>query len=551
MRLRLRAFLVGCLACAGAASLPAVEGFETGTGAWTPSGLWHRVVAPACVSPHAGAACFYFGRDSACDYNDGVVKDASLTSGPVTITAANDSISFWLQYQVESLDPSCYDRLQLEYSYDALNWAFSTDLSVASDPVGGSPSVGFSSGGGVAGPVLWHFVSVPLGAFSGRTIYLRFRFVSSASQAGFNLCGPPDAELDNYLGYALDDISFGDPLPALSLVKSVDPAFAAPGETFTYTLAVTNKDPGPQMLNVWDSLPAGALVQGSNPVGTVSPGRVDWALPAVPAGATVTLQLRVQVDPSVVVPQDWINTAAAASTAPGSATVDASPVLTRVRNGGLSLRKTADKSVATSGDLITYSLLLENFSAVTQSALSLVESLPSAYTLTQAWPAFNGASRWNLSPLPPGARLSFSVWGRGYGDDGQVLVNTAQVLSGPAVAAQASANVTLMRPIEPRITLKAVYPNPAPSDKPGLPQGAFVVYDLNEAMPVTLDIFTLAGEKVRRVYGPSERGLHEVGWDLNNDWGAGVASGVYAFRIWSTLPVIPTPEAFGFIAVLR
>jgi hypothetical protein len=78
-----------------------------------------------------------------------------------------------------------------------------------------------------------------------------------------------------------------------------------------------------------------------------------------------------------------------------------------------------------------------------------------------------------------------------------------------------------------------------------------VVYDINQSMPITLDIFTLAGEKVRRLYGPGERGVNQLGWDLNNEWGAAVASGVYAFRLWSTLPVIPTPEAYGFIAVLR
>lgn len=539
------------LACAQAQGLRAAEGFEAGNGAWTAAGLWHRVSAPACVTPHAGAACFYFGRDSACDYADGTVKDASLTSAPVVLSDPSKAfISFWLQYQVESLDPACYDRLRLERSEDGVNWAFLADLSLASDPSGGSPSTGVASGSGVGGPPLWQFRRVDLSAFLGLTLQLRFRFVSSASQAGNNLCGPPDGELDHFLGYALDDVSFGDAAAPLALEKSVEPAFAAPGETFTYTLVATNSDSAPRLLNLWDTLPSGAVYAGSAPAGLYSGGRVDWAFPSVGAGASVTVQLRVQVDPSLAPPVDWLNTADGASTAPGP-TVSSAPAFSRVRAAGLSLRKTASKSVATSGDLVTFSLVLANYTALTQSSLALVEELPSAFTLTQALPAFNGTTRWNLGALAPGELRTFSVWGRVYGDDGQTVVNNARLYSASSFVALASAGVSIKKPIEPRISLRAVYPNPAPSDKPGLPQGAFVVYDINQSMPITLDIFTLAGEKVRRLYGPGERGVNQLGWDLNNEWGAAVASGVYAFRLWSTLPVIPTPEAYGFIAVLR
>jgi hypothetical protein len=66
-----------------------------------------------------------------------------------------------------------------------------------------------------------------------------------------------------------------------------------------------------------------------------------------------------------------------------------------------------------------------------------------------------------------------------------------------------------------------------------------------------LDIYTIAGEKVRSLRGPAFSGKQQIEWDLKNEWGAPVASGLYAFRLWSSLPVLPTPEAFGFIAVLR
>jgi hypothetical protein len=83
-------------------------------------------------------------------------------------------------------------------------------------------------------------------------------------------------------------------------------------------------------------------------------------------------------------------------------------------------------------------------------------------------PAFNGTARWNLGALAPGELRTFSVWGRVYGDDGQMVVNNARLYSASSFVALASAGVSIKKPIEPRISLRAVYPNPAPSDKPGL-----------------------------------------------------------------------------------
>jgi hypothetical protein len=187
---------------------------------------------------------------------------------------------------------------------------------------------------------------------------------------------------------------------------------------------------------------------------------------------------------------------------------------------------------------------------VTQTGLSLQLALPGGLVYNGAYPLLAGPQRWDLPPLAPGQARSFSLWGRGFGEDGAVLTVRGTHSQG-GVVDQKNASVTVMKPIEPAVKLLAVYPNPAPSDKPGLPQAAFVYYELNVDMPLQLDIYTIAGEKVRTLSAPGARGRSQVAWDLRNDYGFPVATGVYAFRLWSNLLVIPTPEANGFIAVER
>lgn len=537
-------------ALALAAPLSAVEGFESGLGGWSGSGLWHRVLAPACVTPYEGNACIYFGQDSSCDYNDHLIKDASFTSAPVTLSStATAFISFWMLYDVESFQPSCYDQIRLERSSDGSTWSLLRKLSPGADPAGGGPGFGDASGSGVGGTPLWQFYKVDLSAFVPGTLYVRFRFISSASLAGDPFCGPADADLDDQLGVALDEIRFGENGPDVSLSKSVSPPFGAPGSLLTYTLVATNNAGVAQPIQVWDTIPTGMLRGSEVPAASLSGSTLSWSTPSLPAGGAFTMEMRVQADPSVAAPLDHLNSAFAQGGSGGAQ--DSGPVLFKRRDAGLHLSHSAAPSNITSGDFATYSLLVENYSAVTQSALALNLQLPSGLVFSGSYPSLSAAYRWDLFPLLPGGLRSFSLWGRGFGEDGAVLTVNGQLTQSGAVVDQRTASVTVKKPIEPTVRLKGVYPNPAPSDNAAFPPNAYVYYETNIAMPMTLDIFTVAGEKVRSLDAPGARGAQQVAWDLKNEWGQPVASAVYAFRLWSRMLVIPTPEVFGFIAVLR
>ena len=532
-------------------ALRAEQGFESGLGSWSLNGLWQRVSSPTCVSPHAGSACLYFGRATACDYNDGVVKDATVTSGPVSLTdPARALISFWMLYQVESDEPACFDELRLEMSYDGSNWALLQKLSTSSDPAGASPTTGFASGSGIAGLPQWLFRSVDLSAYLGLTLYLRFRFLSSGHQVNEALCGATDASFDGFLGYALDDINFGEDPEPVALVKSVSPPFGAPGAAFTYTLVATNKDTVARDLSVWDSLPAGAIFVAASAPGLLNGTEVDWSHSAVPAGAAVTMSLSVVSAGSEPLGQDWSNVAWAQSTAAGLSATSVAAVY-KLRAPGLSLRKSVNVPETTNGDQITYTLIAENFSPVSQTGLVLQEAPPSGFLVRGSGPAMSNNATWDLPALLSGSAVSFNVWGPIFGNDGQSLVNDAFLLKAGGVLAQGSASVKVKKPIEPQVWLRGIYPNPAPAENDPFGSGMHIAYELNQSMPMNIDIFNVAGEKLRSLSVPGTRGIHDAVWDLKNDWGFDVASGVYAIRVWGDAKVRPYPEAMGFGAVLR
>jgi uncharacterized repeat protein (TIGR01451 family) len=530
--------------------------FDAGMGGWTAQGLWHRVLAPSCVNPHSGVACMYYGLDGSCTYANGQNQDCTLSSPAVSVPAGNpdlDVLGFWLLYQVQSYDPECQDQLWLEFSHDGLNWNFAPaqDLSTQTDPPGGSPTEGWASGSGLGGPALWQYHRVNLSPFAGDTLYVRFHFYTSAQDGGDLLCGPPNG-LQQFLGYAVDDIDFAASAPPLTLQKSVAPAVAAPGDTFTFTLEVGNPGPATATVSVWDTLPAGAVFVAANPGATLSgsPALAQWTFPAVAPGGEASAQLLVQAPASLAPPVDWINTAAAAATVPAGVVLS-SQVLAKVRAPVLSLVKSVNAANLNNGDMATYSLVLENDTSLTQSALSLVDQLPSAFSLQQAYPSPTGLSTWNLAPMAPGQVLSFSLWGPVFGSDGELVLNQAQLVQGSTTLAQASAGLTLHKTVQPAVSIRAVYPNPAPSHAAGLPQQAFVVYQLSVAMPMSLDIYTVAGEKVRGLSVSGLQGEQQAAWDLKNEGGQDVASGVYVCRLWSSLAVQPRPQATAYIAVLR
>ena len=91
--------------------------------------------------------------------------------------------------------------------------------------------------------------------------------------------------------------------------------------------------------------------------------------------------------------------------------------------------------------------------------------------------------------------------------------------------------------------------DPTPSPEPGLPAAPIMSLALSRASPNpartgtvvllevpagdaggVLEVYDVAGRRVRRLWGSVEAGRHEVSWDLRREQGSRVAAGVYFIR---------------------
>ncbi|MES2202662.1 MAG: hypothetical protein V4498_10455 [candidate division FCPU426 bacterium] len=521
--------------------------------AWGRTGLWHvaDLAASACGSAHSGTHAFYFGRDAQCNYADGRVKDASLTSPLLAISGpAQATLSFWTRWEVESSNPSCFDQLWVEKSADGVSWSHLADVGPSADPAGGSQSVGMSSGSGLGGTPLWQFVSIDLSAYIGGSYYFRFRFLNGSAglESG---CGiPADASFDDFLGWYVDDIALGMAPAAVSVAKTVAPSFAAPGGSASYSITVHNWDSAAQDIQLWDTLPVGAVFASASDGGFESGGVAHWTLSALAAGADKTVTLNVNVDPSAAVPSDWLNTASASSSAPGPS-FDSGAALLKVRADGLQLTKTVDHPFVASGSQVTFTILLSNYSASSFPQVDVKETYPAGFVEAGLSPAYSGPRSWKATALNPGETRSYTVWGSvNAAVNGEVLVNRATAYVSGGVKAVAEASVTVSKPIPLQLSVKGVYPQPAPDFKGTFRQGVSVYFECNRDLELKFDLFNILGEKVRSIAVNAHPGKNVVFWDLANLSGLSVASGVYLGRIWGS-PETGMVAAWTRIAVSR
>ena len=59
-----------------------------------------------------------------------------------------------------------------------------------------------------------------------------------------------------------------------------------------------------------------------------------------------------------------------------------------------------------------------------------------------------------------------------------------------------------------------------------------ITYDIPEVAQVTLDVYNIAGQKVRTLaQGLHEPGRYRIQWNATNDYGKPLSSGMYIYRI--------------------
>jgi hypothetical protein len=160
-----------------ASSLPAQtvlfsEGFENGLANWNATGLWHvESAADPCaglVLPFPeGSHCAYYGLPSLCNYDTGATNNGNLTLTtpiPIPANAVAPRLHCWTRHQTEGCTYlNNFDNFWIQVSADGgAHWT-----------VVGSRCDDF----GLPAPNdAWNPRGIPLDAYRGSSILLRFRF---------------------------------------------------------------------------------------------------------------------------------------------------------------------------------------------------------------------------------------------------------------------------------------------------------------------------------------------------------------------------------------
>jgi uncharacterized repeat protein (TIGR01451 family)/fimbrial isopeptide formation D2 family protein len=223
--------------------------------------------------------------------------------------------------------------------------------------------------------------------------------------------------------------------PKWTLAKTSDPANGAtvtPGQTVSYTLAVTNAGPSTlrgasvsdDLAGVLDDATLVGVPAGASLVGTA----LTWAVPDLAPGATTTLTYRVTVTASGAT---LTNTASAASTG-GTCTA----CTTTQYTPAWTLTKSSDPASGTtvaSGDTITYTLTATNTAQGVVSGATAVDDLSSV--LANADLAFT-SSQLSLS----GTTLTWAIPTLGAGQHASVSYTATVKRTGATLTNSVTAN---------------------------------------------------------------------------------------------------------------
>lgn len=235
--------------------------------------------------------------------------------------------------------------------------------------------------------------------------------------------------------------------PELSITKSVDSSTAHPNSTLEYSLTiVNNKDEISSNITVVDTIPdsAAIIVPSITGGGIYDPvhDHVIWSIASLGPHQQDEFSFKVLLDgPFVTFPTEVSNYATGTIWGPtaknGYPLTFVSDTVTTVVNdkptGQLEISKEVDVTLASPGDLLTYTISVFNNDMVAAENVIVADTIPDSTTY-YAGAGYDPVSRsmtWDLGTMNPYERqhLTFQVTIDTDVGDGQQIINGAAILS--------------------------------------------------------------------------------------------------------------------------
>ncbi|UCD16186.1 MAG: PKD domain-containing protein, partial [Candidatus Zixiibacteriota bacterium] len=240
-------------------------------------------------------------------------------------------------------------------------------------------------------------------------------------------------------------------IPMLSITKEVDELTAFPNDTLEYTLTIVNnsEDVATNIIVV-DSIPdsSGFITGSITGGGTYDPmqDQVTWSIASIKSGEQIEVSFKVVLDgPFIIFPTAVSNYATGTVWGPRVKNdyplVFVSNIVTTVVYNKptdlLEISKDVDVTLATPGDLLTYTITIFNNSPEAAENVTVADTIPDSTTFT-GWVTGGGvydqasnSLTWDLGTMNPFDQqvLYFQVTIDTDVRDGQQIINSAAILT--------------------------------------------------------------------------------------------------------------------------
>jgi uncharacterized repeat protein (TIGR01451 family) len=221
----------------------------------------------------------------------------------------------------------------------------------------------------------------------------------------------------------------------LGVVKTVDVAVPAEGDTVSFTVALTNNGPDTaNNIQVNDLVPTGlTYLSSSVTAGVYIPGSGIWVLSSLANGAADTLTINVTVD-SGTGATTITNTATivALDETDSNSSNDSDSASVTVQGADLAVTKTVNNDFPNEGETITYTVVLDNNGPNTATNVQVTDLLPGGLTFssssqTQGTYA-SGTGIWVVGTVSASGSATLTLNATvDAGTGGSTIVNTASV----------------------------------------------------------------------------------------------------------------------------